>query len=176
MLGGRGLLSLWSQWSHSWHEVSSVEDSKVSNDFRDHTPKAISDGHNTSPIELGWLDVQHVVDPSIRHAALEDIQSCEFAGFLDSKATLHQQLQQRPVPEGVRFDQSFREKWQSIRCGYCVRLANDGTRKIAGWASLARDREFSPSCGSRSLYSGFFEPNRRAGRSAVEGRHAVQAV
>lgn len=86
------------------HEVSSVEDSNVSNDFRDHTPKAISDGHNTSPIEFGRLDVQHVVDPSIRHAALEDIQSCEFAGFLDSKATLHQQLQQRPVPEGVRFD------------------------------------------------------------------------
>src|ERR1700730_7445202 len=140
------------------HEVSSVEDSNVSNDFRDHTPKAISDGHNTSPIEFGRLDVQHVVDPSIRHAALEDIQSCEFAGFLDSKATLHQQLQQRPVPEGVRFDSlSARSGSRFAVVIACVLPTTERERSQVGHLSL--EIENSRRHAAPGLYSGFFEPN-----------------
>jgi len=36
--------------------------------------------------------MEHVVDPPIGHAPLEDIQGGEFAGFLHPQAALHQQF------------------------------------------------------------------------------------
>src|SRR5260370_2760535 len=49
--------------------------------------------------KLRRLDVEQVVDPTVRELAFEDIERREFAGLLDAEAALHEQLHERPVPK-----------------------------------------------------------------------------
>jgi hypothetical protein len=56
-------------------------------------------GMTRAPSNLGWLDVQQVVDPSVGELPFEDVEGGQLACFLHSQAAGQQQLQQCPVPE-----------------------------------------------------------------------------
>jgi len=71
--------------------------------LRDHPAQSIADGDYPSTIILGGLHVQHIVDATVRHMALQNIKSCQFTRLLNPKAALHQQFDKTPVPERVSF-------------------------------------------------------------------------
>ena len=78
-----------------------VEAFYVSNDLRQDTTESVPDGDDTSAIKLRRLDVQQVVDATIRHLPLKNVERGQFARLFDAQAALHEQFQQCPVPERV---------------------------------------------------------------------------
>src|SRR5258708_34774576 len=67
-------------------------------DLGDHSAQAISNGNDPCAIIFGRLDMQHVVDPSVRHPSLENIQGVQFTGFFHTQATLNNHLLKGPIP------------------------------------------------------------------------------
>jgi hypothetical protein len=59
--------------------------------------EAVADRNHARAIELRRLDVEQVVDPTVRELAFEDIERREFASLLDGEAALHEPLHERPV-------------------------------------------------------------------------------
>src|SRR5437870_1858241 len=51
----------------------------------------------------GLTDVQQIVEAAIWQLPLEHVEGRELARLLDPQSALHQQLEQCPVPEGIRF-------------------------------------------------------------------------
>ena len=73
----------------------------MANDLGDDTPQSVTDGQDTSAVELRGLYMQQIVDAAIGHLALEDVEGREVGGLFDPQSALHEQLKQRPVPEAV---------------------------------------------------------------------------
>lgn len=71
----------------------SIELFHMSDDFGDHSAQAVPNGNDTRSIILGRFDMQHVVDPSIGHPSLENIQRGQLTGFLHPQPTLDKQLE-----------------------------------------------------------------------------------
>ena len=85
------------------HGLRAIEPLHVPNDFGDHAAEAVADRNHARAIELRRLDVEQVVDPTVRKLAFEDIERREFAGLFDTKTALHKQFHKRPIPERRRF-------------------------------------------------------------------------
>ena len=81
------------------HGVRAIEALHVADDFSDHAAEAVADRDDARAIKLRWLDVEQVVDPTVRESAFEDIERCEFADLFDAEPALHEQLHERPVPK-----------------------------------------------------------------------------
>jgi hypothetical protein len=74
------------------YRFSSVKAFHGPKDFGEHTSETIPNGHDTGTVIFGRLHVKHIIEPPVRHAAFEDVERSEFAGFLDSQTTLYQDL------------------------------------------------------------------------------------
>ena len=85
----------------SRHGVAVIEAFYVSDDLGQDAAEAVADGDDASAIKLRRLDVQQVVDATVRQLAFENIERRQFAGLFDAEAALHEQFQQRPIPERV---------------------------------------------------------------------------
>jgi hypothetical protein len=56
------------------HGLRAIEALHVAEDFGDDAAEAIADGDDARAINLRWLDVVQVVDPTVRELAFEDIE------------------------------------------------------------------------------------------------------
>ena len=83
------------------NRLAVVEAFYVSDDLGQDTTEPVADGDDASAIELRRLDVQQVVDATIGHLSLENVERGQFARLFDAQAALHEQFQQRPIPERI---------------------------------------------------------------------------
>ena len=83
------------------NRLAVVEAFYVSDDLSQDTTESVADGDDTSAIELRRLDVQQVIDAAVGHLSLENVERGQFTCLFDAQPALHEQYQQRPIPERV---------------------------------------------------------------------------
>src|SRR5688572_27584293 len=71
--------------------VRAIEAFHMPDDLGDDPPEAVADRDDPRAIEFRRLDVEQVIDPTVRELAFENIERRELAGLPDAEATLHEQ-------------------------------------------------------------------------------------
>ena len=85
------------------HGVRAVEALNMPDYLGQDAPQPIPNRNYASPIILGGLYVEHIVDPAVSHSTLKDIEGGQFAGLFNPQAALYQELKNGPVPKGTAF-------------------------------------------------------------------------
>ena len=63
--------------------VGAVEGADVADDLGDDPAELVPDRYDPGPVELGWFDVQQVVDLPVGQVSFEHVEGGQLAGFLD---------------------------------------------------------------------------------------------
>lgn len=80
----------------SRNRLAVVEAFYVSDDLSQDTTESVADGDDTSAVELRRLNVQQVVDATVRHLSFENVECGQFARLFDAQTALYEQFQERP--------------------------------------------------------------------------------